>query len=78
MSETILHNSDCIQAMKALDEHSVDLVVTDPPYNLGNFMIYEYFYDDEAKVKKALDCIQGTDFEVDSTAGRRIRIIKRA
>lgn len=39
MSETILHNSDCIQAMKALDEHSVDLVVTDPPYNLGNFMI---------------------------------------
>ena len=40
-------------------------------------LLYEYFYDDEAKVKKALDCIQDTDFEVDSTVGRRIRVVKK-
>src|SRR5437762_574670 len=26
---------DCIKGMKALDDESVDLVVTSPPYNLG-------------------------------------------
>lgn len=33
----LLH-SDCIAAMDALPENTVDLIVTDPPYNLGNFM----------------------------------------
>ena len=39
MPDTILYNNDCIQAMKEIAEHSINLVVTDPPYNLGNFMI---------------------------------------
>lgn len=38
MAETKLFNQDCITAMKQLDESSIDLIVTDPPYNLGNFM----------------------------------------
>lgn len=38
MPEMILHNQDCITVMEQLDENSVDLIVTDPPYNLGNFM----------------------------------------
>lgn len=33
-----LFNSDCLNAMKELKEDIVDLIVTDPPYNLGNFM----------------------------------------
>lgn len=40
-------------------------------------LLYEYFYDDEAKVKKALDCLSGTDFEADSAAVGRIRIRKK-
>lgn len=40
-------------------------------------LLYEYFYDDEAKVRKALDCLSGTDFEADSAAVGRIRIKKR-
>ena len=28
-------NADCIEAMKAMDENSVDSIVTDPPYELG-------------------------------------------
>ena len=35
---TILLNEDCLSAMKSLDDDSVDLILTDPPYNLGLFM----------------------------------------
>ncbi len=38
MSEIKLYNEDCIAAMEKLGEKSIDLIVTDPPYNLGNFM----------------------------------------
>lgn len=38
MATSILHNIDCIKAMKKIEDHSVDLILTDPPYNLGNFM----------------------------------------
>lgn len=39
MPEVILYNADCIQAMAGLADQSVNLILTDPPYNLGNFMI---------------------------------------
>lgn len=38
MAETILHNLDCMEAMRHMSEGSIDLILTDPPYNLGNFM----------------------------------------
>ena len=38
MSEIKLYNDDCIVAMKKVADKSIDLIVTDPPYNLGNFM----------------------------------------
>ena len=34
-----LINDDCIIALKAIQDSTVDLIITDPPYNLGNFMI---------------------------------------
>ena len=33
-----LFNTDCLNTMKELKDNTVDLIVTDPPYNLGNFM----------------------------------------
>lgn len=39
MANMVLLNQDCIKAMESIDAHSIDLIVTDPPYNLGNFMI---------------------------------------
>lgn len=33
-----LYNENCIKVMDRLDSESVDLILTDPPYNLGNFM----------------------------------------
>ena len=39
MSEIILHNDDCLKAMSKIKKNSINLILTDPPYNLGNFMI---------------------------------------
>ena len=39
-------------------------------------LLYEYFYDDESKVKKALECIQGTGYTVDDNSAGRIKIKK--
>ncbi len=30
-----IHNTDCLEGMKLLDDNSVDSIVTDPPYELG-------------------------------------------
>lgn len=38
MTDSNLYNEDCIKTMKSLENNSVDLILTDPPYNLGNFM----------------------------------------
>lgn len=37
-SKYILYNMGCMDAMKEIESDSVDLVLTDPPYNLGLFM----------------------------------------
>ena len=38
MPEIKLYNDDCIVAMKKVADKSIDLIVTYPPYKLGNFM----------------------------------------
>ena len=40
-------------------------------------LLYEYFYDDEAKVKKALQCLENTEYEIDSQYKGRIRIQRK-
>ena len=32
----VIHNEDCIEGMEKLPNNSVDLIITSPPYNLGN------------------------------------------
>lgn len=38
MANIVLYNADCIESMKQVPDATVDLILTDPPYNLGNFM----------------------------------------
>ncbi len=45
-----LYNEDCLAAMKKLDDNSVELILTDPPYNLGLFM-----KDRDTNLKKMRD-----------------------
>ena len=35
---SLIKNTDCILGMKNLEDNSIDLILTDPPYNLGLFM----------------------------------------
>ena len=37
-SNYVLYHMGCMDAMKKMEDDSVDLVLTDPPYNLGLFM----------------------------------------
>ena len=39
-----LHHADCLDALRAMPENSVDAVVTDPPYGLA-FMGKKWDYD---------------------------------
>lgn len=34
-SQFVIKHGDCVEGLKQLDSHSVDVVVTSPPYNLG-------------------------------------------
>ena len=38
MATMTLHKGDCVKVMKKMTPQSADLILTDPPYNLGNFM----------------------------------------
>lgn len=38
MSKIELYNNNCIDVMRNLEQSCVDLILTDPPYNLGKFM----------------------------------------
>ena len=40
-------------------------------------LLYEYFYDDANKVEKALECLDGTDYEVDPEPLGRVTIRKK-
>lgn len=33
----IIYNEDCVKGMKKLDSNSVDIIIADPPYNIGKF-----------------------------------------
>lgn len=38
MADIVLYNQDCVEIMQMIESDKVDLIITDPPYNLGNFM----------------------------------------
>ena len=50
MADSVLYNEDCIVAMKRLANDTIDLILTDPPYNLGIFM-----KDRDTNLKKMRD-----------------------
>ena len=30
-----IYNEDCIKTLKSMDDNSIDLILTSPPYNIG-------------------------------------------
>lgn len=45
LKKNFIHQGDCIKLLGKIDQHSVDLVFADPPFNIG----YEYDVYDDAK-----------------------------
>ena len=46
LKQNEIHQGDCVQLLKQLDDGTVDLVFADPPFNIG----YEYdVYDDRQR-----------------------------
>ena len=83
MADSILYNEDCIRVMKRLASDSIDLILTDPPYNLGNFM-----KDRDTNLKKMRDNFFGAagwdnlSFEeweksMDSFFKEAVRVLKK-
>ena len=31
-----IYNEDCLEGMKKIESNSIDLIITSPPYNIGN------------------------------------------
>lgn len=56
-----LHHEDCLQGMRELEDSSIDLVVTSPPYNLG---INYGQYDDNANRLEFVEWCQKWVLEV--------------
>lgn len=50
MADSILYNENCMRAMKRLTSGSIDLILTDPPCNLGKLM-----KDRDTNLKKMRD-----------------------
>lgn len=35
METNIIYNEDCLETLSRMDDNSIDLIVTSPPYNKG-------------------------------------------
>ena len=60
METNVIYNEDCLEGMEKLPDNSVDLVITSPPYNLGNdfhsnSIRYKSYEGDDMKEKQYQD-----------------------
>lgn len=55
-----IHRMDCLKGMKLLDEKSIDVIVTSPPYNIG---IQYHSYDDKRPREEYLSWISDVAIE---------------
>ena len=40
-----IHNMDCLEGLKQMDSASVDLIVTDPPFNIGKkYLLFHWYW----------------------------------
>ena len=55
----VIYIEDCLKGMMKLDDESIDLVVTSPPYNIGiNYNKYEDNLDKDAYLAWITDIVK--------------------
>lgn len=50
MDDVLLFNADCFEKMNAIPDHSIDLILCDPPYNLANYSTGNMKFDWRSKI----------------------------
>ena len=54
-----IYHSDCLKKMKELESGSVNLILTDPPFNTGHEIVYrDTSYDDDLEHKAYLEMMK--------------------
>ena len=64
MSEYTLYNADCLEGLDKIGQHSIDLVVADPPYRLGKD------YGNQSDKMNERDFLKWTELWVDGIVPR--------
>lgn len=70
----ILKQGDCLKVMKKMSDRSVDLVVTDPPYEVSTSGGGLYTQDDKRYVKELIGIKDGFDFKI---LDELVRVMKK-
>ena len=64
MKTNIIYNSDCLKGLKSLPDKSIDLVVTDPPYDIETSGAGIYKQKDKQYVKELNGIKDGFDSKI--------------
>ena len=70
----ILKQGDCLEVMKKMSDGSVDLVITDPPYEVSTSGGGLYTQDDKRYVKELIGIKDGFDFKI---LDELVRVMKK-
>ena len=62
-NEFKLYNDDCINVLEDLDDNSIDLIITSPPYNLGHSKSNDKTRSIEVKYNGYLDDLPQDEYE---------------
>lgn len=74
MNRYILKHGDCLEVMKQLPDKSIDLVITDPPYEVSTSGGGLYTQEDKRYVKELNGIKDGFDFQI---LDELVRVMKK-
>lgn len=74
MKYNVIYNEDCLEGLKKLPDKSIDLIVTDPPYNIETSGCGIYKQKDKQYIKELNNIKDGFD---PSILSEMVRVMKK-
>lgn len=74
MKDNVIYNEDCLEGLKKLPDKSIDLIVTDPPYNIETSGSGIYKQKDKQYIKELNNIKDGFD---PSILSEMVRVMKK-
>lgn len=72
----LLINDDCFSALKDIPDHSIDLILTDPPYNIAKYSTGNLKFDWRSDINNDLAEWDLTELHPEDLIGEFKRILK--